>query len=95
MAPVRLDVYKRQGCRRRIAEIFHISYHRLFPGLNIYVHILHGFFGLLDPFIPVSYTHLCLSDGSMRIATAKGKTIIPSVIGVQEKAGGETEFLFG
>ena len=31
----------------------------------------------------------------MRIATAKGKTIIPSVIGVQEKAGGETEFLFG
>ena len=38
---------------------------------------------------------ICLSDGSMRIATAKGKTIIPSVIGVQEKAGGETEFLFG
>ncbi len=38
---------------------------------------------------------ICLPDGSMRIATAKGKTIIPSVIGVQEKAGGETEFLFG
>jgi len=38
---------------------------------------------------------ICLPDGSMRIATARGKTIIPSVIGVREKAGGETEFLFG
>lgn len=38
---------------------------------------------------------ICLPDGSIQIATAKGKTIIPSVIGVREKAGGETEFLFG
>ncbi len=38
---------------------------------------------------------ICLPDGSVRIAAAKGKTIIPSIIGVQEKAGGETEFLFG
>ena len=38
---------------------------------------------------------ICLPDGSVQIATARGKTIIPSVIGVQEKAGGETEFLFG
>lgn len=38
---------------------------------------------------------ICLPDGSVRIATAKGKAIIPSVIGVREKTGGETEFLFG
>lgn len=38
---------------------------------------------------------VCLPDGSMKIATAQGKTIIPSVIGVREKAGGGTEFLFG
>lgn len=38
---------------------------------------------------------ICLPDGSIRIATARGRTIIPSVIGVREKAGGETEFLFG
>lgn len=38
---------------------------------------------------------ICLPDGSVRIAAARGKTIIPSMIGVREKAGGETEFLFG
>lgn len=41
---------------------------------------------------------ICLSDGSVRIATARGKTIIPSVLGVREKSGGETvetEYLFG
>ncbi len=38
---------------------------------------------------------ICLPDGSVRIASARGKNIIPSVIGVREKAGGETEFLFG
>lgn len=38
---------------------------------------------------------ICLPDGSVRIATSRGKTMIPSVIGVREKAGGETEFLFG
>lgn len=38
---------------------------------------------------------ICLPDGSVKVAVAKGKTIIPSVIGVQEKAGGETQFLFG
>ena len=38
---------------------------------------------------------ICLEDGSVQIATARGKTIIPSIIGVREKAGGETEFLFG
>lgn len=38
---------------------------------------------------------ICLPDGSTQIATTKGKTIIPSVIGVRERTGGETEFLFG
>lgn len=38
---------------------------------------------------------ICLPDGSIRIALADGKAIIPSVIGVRERAGGETEFLFG
>ncbi len=38
---------------------------------------------------------ICLPDGSVRIAATRGKSIIPSVIGVQEKAGGETDFLFG
>lgn len=38
---------------------------------------------------------ICLPDGSVRIAMSGGKNIIPSVIGVREKAGGETEFLFG
>lgn len=38
---------------------------------------------------------ICLPDGSMKIAAVRGKTIIPSVIGVREKAGGGTEFLFG
>lgn len=38
---------------------------------------------------------ICLPDGSVRIASSGGKTIIPSIIGVREKPGGETEFLFG
>ncbi|MGN0403368.1 MAG: hypothetical protein ACI4HQ_14085 [Acetatifactor sp.] len=38
---------------------------------------------------------ICLSDGSVRIVKAKGKTIIPSIVGVREKSGGETQFLFG
>lgn len=38
---------------------------------------------------------ICLPNGSVRIATAKGKAIIPSVIGVRERKDGETEFLFG
>lgn len=38
---------------------------------------------------------ICLPDGSTRIAAVRGKTIIPSVIGVREKEGGEAEFLFG
>lgn len=38
---------------------------------------------------------ICLPDGSVRVASSGGKTIIPSIIGVREKPGGETEFLFG
>lgn len=38
---------------------------------------------------------ICLPDGTVQIAAVKGKTLIPSMIGVQEKTRGETEFLFG
>lgn len=38
---------------------------------------------------------ICLPDGSVRIAAVRGKKIIPSIIGVREKASGETEFVFG
>lgn len=38
---------------------------------------------------------ICLPDDSKRIAVAKGRTIIPSVIGVKENADGEAGFLFG
>jgi len=38
---------------------------------------------------------MCLPDGSTKTARVKGRPIIPSVIGVREKEGGEAEFLFG
>ncbi len=38
---------------------------------------------------------ICLPDGSMKIASAGGSTIIPSIIRIREKAGGGAEFLFG
>lgn len=38
---------------------------------------------------------ICLPDKSTRIAALKGTNNIPSVIGVEEKAGGGTQFLFG
>lgn len=38
---------------------------------------------------------ICLPDGSTKIATAGGSTIIPSIIGIREKAGGGAEILSG
>lgn len=38
---------------------------------------------------------ICLPDGSTRIAVAGGSAIIPSIIGVREKAGGGAELLAG
>lgn len=38
---------------------------------------------------------ICLPDDSKKIAVAKGRTIIPSVIGVKENADGEAVFSFG
>lgn len=38
---------------------------------------------------------ICLPDGSTRTAKIRGMEIIPSMIGVQKKAGEETSFLFG
>lgn len=38
---------------------------------------------------------ICLADDSKKIAVARGTNIIPSLIGVKEKAGGEADFLFG
>lgn len=38
---------------------------------------------------------ICLPDGSTKIASAGGSTIIPSIIGIREKAGGGAEILSG
>lgn len=38
---------------------------------------------------------ICLPDGSTKIASAGGNTIIPSIIGIREKAGGGAEILSG
>lgn len=38
---------------------------------------------------------ICLSDGSIKIASAGGSSIIPSIIGIKEKAGGGAELLAG
>lgn len=38
---------------------------------------------------------ICLPDGSTKIASAGGSTIIPSIIGIREKPGGGAEILAG
>ena len=38
---------------------------------------------------------ICLTDGSIRTASAGGSAIIPSIVGVQKKAGGGAELLMG
>lgn len=38
---------------------------------------------------------ICLPDGSIKKASAGGSAIIPSIIGVQKKAGGSAELLLG
>ena len=38
---------------------------------------------------------ICLSDGTMQIATVKASEIIPSLVGVCRNAGEEAQFVFG